>query len=142
MTVVEAALVVPLLFLFVFALIDLGLWVFDSTQAGAAAQDGARVAILDYRAADVPGSTDRASVQAATSRHIDVSTPAVAVRCLRHDDTSVICNQAVPGEDRIEVSVSWERSTLTFVGDLFGESARRVSGRSAMTITGRPVAGR
>lgn len=138
--VVEAALVVPLLFLLVFALIDMGLWVFDATQAGAAARDGARVAILDYRAADVPGSADRASVQTATARHIDVSTPTVAVRCLRQDDTSVACSQAVPGQDRIEVSVSWERNTLTFVGDLFGEAARRVSGKSAMMITGRPVA--
>ncbi|HEX2043418.1 MAG TPA: TadE family protein [Acidimicrobiales bacterium] len=140
-TLVEAALVMPLLFLLVFGLIDLGLWVFDSTQATAAARDGARVAILDYRAADVPGSADRASVQTAASRHIDVSGPAVAVRCLR-GDASLACDQALPGEDRIEVTVSWERETLTFVGDLFGASARQVSATSAMGITGRAVAER
>ncbi len=142
MTLVEVAFVLPLLFFMVFGLIDLGMWVFDSTQASAAARDGARAAILNYRAADVPGSADRGTVQAATSRHIDVSAPTVAVRCLRQDDTSVVCNQAVPGEDRIEVSVSWERSTLTFVGDLFGDSARRVSATSAMNITGRPAGSR
>ncbi len=135
--IVEVALVMPLLFLMVFALIDLGLWVFDSTQASAAARDGARTAILDYRAADVPGSADRASVQAAASRNIDVPTPTVDVRCLRRQGTPVTCGEAVPGEDRIEVSVSWERDTLTFVGELFGESARRVSATSAMSITGR-----
>lgn len=140
-TLVEAALVMPLLFLMVFGLIDLGLWVFESTQAAAAARDGARVAILDYRAADVPGSADRASVQAAASRHIDVSAPIVAVRCLGGDDTSLACDQAVPGEDRIEVTVSWERETLTFVGALLGQSARQVSATSAMSITGRTVAG-
>jgi Flp pilus assembly protein TadG len=139
-TVVETALVVPLLFLMVFGLVDLGLWVFDATQASEAARDGARTAILDYAAADVPGSADSASVYAAATRHVDAPDATVAVRCLHGDATSVVCAQAVAGEDRIEVSVAWERKTLTFVGDLLGPSARRVSATSAMSIAGRPVA--
>ncbi len=136
---VEAALVVPLLFLFVLALLDLGLWVFASTQAAAAARDGARTAILHYKAADVPGTRDRATVEAAVTRQIDVSAPTVAVNCLRQDGSRVACAQAVPVEDRIEVSVSWERGSLALVGGL-GPSPRRVSATSAMSITGRPGA--
>lgn len=138
MTLVEAALVVPLLFLLVFGLIDLGLWVFDSTQAAGAARDGARAGILDYLAADVPGSPDSATVLAAARRHIDVPAPTVAVRCVRQDETSVVCAQAVPGRDRIAVTVSWQRETVTFVGSLFG-GAQRVSATSTMNITGQPV---
>ena len=139
-TLVETALVLPLVLLLVFGLVDLGLWVFDSTQAAAAARDGARVAILDYLNADVPGTADRASVQAASRRHVDApSVMTVAVRCVRQDDTSITCAQALPGEDRVEVRVSWERQTLTFVGGMFGDAARRVSGTSAMSIAGQPV---
>ena len=41
-TIVEAAFVIPILFLFMFALIDIGLWEYQRTQASAAARDGAR----------------------------------------------------------------------------------------------------
>lgn len=138
-TIVEVAFLLPALFILVFGLIDLGLWVFDSTQAHAAARDGARAAILSYLNADVPGSADRAAVRAALTGHVDVPAPTVAVRCVRSDATGVACAQAVPGEDRIEVQVSWSRRTVTFVGDLFGDRARRVSATSSMVINGRPA---
>lgn len=139
-TLVEVAFVIPVLFLLVFALLDIGLWVFDSTQAAAAARDGARAAELDYLRADVTGSADNAIVRAAATRHIDVDAPTVAVRCLRLDSTAVTCLQAKPGEDRIEVTVSWDRDPLTYVGRLLGDRAQRVSATSAMNISGRPVA--
>jgi Flp pilus assembly protein TadG len=138
-TLVETALVLPLLFLLVFGLVDVGLWVFDSTQAAAAARDGARVAILNYLSADVPGSADRATVLAATARHTDVAAPTLTVRCLHPDGTVIACAEALAGEDRVEVGVSWERQAVTYAGRLLGDSARRVSGTSAMNLVGRPA---
>ena len=139
-TLVEVAFVIPVLFLLVFALVDIGLWVFATTEAAAAARDGARAAELDYLRADLPGSADNAIVQAAAARHIGVAAPTVAVRCLRLDDTAVACLQAKPGEDRVEVTVSWNRTALTYVGRLFGGPVQHVSSTSAMSISGRPVA--
>ena len=61
-TIVEAAFVLPLLFLFIFALIDIGLWEYQSTQASAAARDGARVGILRYLTADTDGSVNNTAI--------------------------------------------------------------------------------
>ena len=138
-TLVETAFVLPVVILFAFALIDFGLWAFATTQAASAARDGARVAILDYPQADVAGSVDNVGVRTGALRHVDVPAATVSVRCEHEDGSEVTCASAAAGVDRVRVSVSWDRSFLTFVGAAFGGRTARVSAASAMVINGRPL---
>ena len=69
-TIVEAAFVIPILFLFMFALIDIGLWEYQRTQASAAARDGARVGILRYLTADVNGSANNTAISNAVAARL------------------------------------------------------------------------
>src|SRR5687768_10626047 len=89
---VEMAMVVPVLFLFVFGLGGIGLLAFERNQASAAARDGARAALVDYDQADVPASADNERVKAAATARIDAKAPVVAVRCLAAAGTPISCS--------------------------------------------------
>lgn len=142
---VEAALVFPLLMLFLLSMLDVGLWVFQSVQASAGARDGARAAILGYRQADVATSADAAAIRAAIERRIGSrvfgSPITVQVRCVQPSDPTPIaggCAAAtVLDRDRIDVMVSWERRSMSLVTVGFG-SSQTVSGRAVMLIQDRP----
>ena len=136
---VEMAMVVPVLFLFVFGLVDVGLQAFERTQATAAARDGARAALVDYDQADVPASANNTRVTAAAVSRIDAKAPAVAVRCLSAAGTAIGCSTAAATVDRVELTVSWDRSSVTFVGGIIGQS-RRISATAAMVVAGKPSA--
>ncbi len=138
---VEAALLMPLLALFLMAALDLGMWVFQTTQAASAARSGARVGILHYRLADQATGADREAIRLAIAR--DAGTPAglsFEVRCVGNGDTTTKpCSTAsVTSPDRIMVKVSWFRPSLTFVTKPFG-ATQRVSGTSVMVINGLPA---
>jgi Flp pilus assembly protein TadG len=137
-TIVEAALVFPLLLLFIFGLIDIGQGVFQTSQATSAARDGARVAILDHRTADVPGSADHeAAVAEVEARLVGQDTESVAIRCKRPTGVTVSCAAAAPRVDLVEVVVRWTYRPITFAGDLVGP--RAITGSASMVIVGRPV---
>ena len=139
---VEAALVMPLIVLFMLGAVDLGMWVLQTTQAGSAARSGARIGILHYRLADQTGSTDEASIRAAVTR--DATTDAavtVVIRCVGPGSTTVLpggCQSAsVVSPDRIMVKVSWNRPSLTFLTMPFG-ATQTVPASAVMAINGLP----
>lgn len=137
-TIVEAAFVLPLLFLFVFGLIDLGMWAFNSNQATNAARDGARVGILSYEDAD-----DHAAIRAAVQdrlagRELDASD--VTITCLRPDGSVLACSAADQG-DEIRVEVEWSWDLVTPVAAVLGITEGAARGSATMAIVGLPVAG-
>lgn len=149
-TIVEAAFVIPILFLFIFALIDIGLWVFETSQASSAARDGARAGIV----LRLNGSTGAAKTanettirNAVVARLADnrITNPAsdIVITCLTSAsaDTSVPCENVASGSGRLRVTVTWKRPFLTFVGGIFGGADRTVTGKATMVVVGRPSAG-
>ena len=139
-TIVEAAFVIPILFLFMFALIDIGLWEYQRTQASAAARDGARVGILRYLTADVNGSVNNTAISNAVAARLGGQPYALTVTCLHEGDTtSRPCDGAVlVDQDRIKVVVTWQRSSLTYVGQFVAGNVQAVTGSAVMTIRGLP----
>jgi Flp pilus assembly protein TadG len=142
----EAAVALPVLVLLVLGMVDMGLLVFQSTQAAGAAREGARAGILRYAEADIPTSADAAAVRAAVSRRLGPR-PAdqpitVTIRCLGPTGATPLaggCSSAnVLNSDRLEVAVTWEHRSLSVVTLGFG-AARSVSARSAMAVLGRPA---
>jgi Flp pilus assembly protein TadG len=144
-TLVEGAVALPLLVLFVLGMVDLGLWVFQSTQASSAARDGARAGILRYQQADVPTSADAAAIRSAVARRIGAqpfgAPLTVQVRCVTAGQNVAVsggCAAAsVINRDRVEVTVTWPRRALSFVTQGFGVS-QTVKGQTAMVLLGRP----
>ena len=139
-TIVEAAFVVPLLFLFIFGLIDIGLWEYQSTQASAAARDGARVGILRYLSADTNGSANNTAISNAVAARLGGQTYTLTVTCLHEGNTtSRPCDGAVlVDQDRIKVVVTWQHASLTYVGQFVAGNSQTVTGSAVMTIRGLP----
>jgi Flp pilus assembly protein TadG len=142
-TIVEAAFVIPLLFLFVLTMVDLGQWAFQTSQATSAARDGARAGIINYATADT-GGADFTTIQNSVKARLG-GTPGsiqVNVKCVPPDSSTALnngCGSAVAGCDRIMVTVTWNRAALSpIIGKLFG--AATVTGQTAMVIAGAPVA--
>ena len=144
-TIVEAAFVIPLLFVFVFGLIDFGLWGLEKGQATSAARDGARAAIVLPIAVDTEKADVLDKIQDAVEARVTEDVDAVTVECDRNGDNAgygdcwgaqnvVLADYGVA---RIKVTVEWSRPFLTGVGDLFGD-AQNVKGTSSMVIVGAP----
>lgn len=139
---VEAAFAVPVVMLLLLGCLDLGDWAFQSSQATAAARDGARVGIVHYAAADVTGSSDQTAISQAVAGRLAGQAYSVTIHCVTPTDTTALtngCGLAVPGCDRISVTVSWTRAPWTFVGAWFGNPT--VTGQSVMVIAGAPSTG-
>jgi len=139
-TIVEAAFVIPLLFLFIFGLVDIGLWEYQRTQASAAARDGARVGILRYLTADTDGSANNTAIKDAVAARLGGQSYSVTVTCLHEgNSTTRPCDSAVlVDQDRIKVVVTWQHASLTYVGQFVAGSAQTVTGSAVMTIRGLP----
>lgn len=145
-TMVEAAFVIPILFVFIFGLIDFGLWTLQKGQATSAARDGARAGIV-LPLKNANSATDTANknkVVAAIQARLpagQVSASGVTMTCLSGSTgTTKDCDDAQYGFDRIRVEVDWQRPFLTFVGSAFG-SASTITGTSTMVIVGQPDEG-
>ena len=147
-TMVEAAFVIPILFLFIFALIDIGLWVFETSQASSAARDGARAGIVlrlngSTGAAKTANETTirNAVVARLADNRITDPTNDITITCLTSADAPVNCENVASGSGRLRVTVRWQRPFLTFVGGIFGGADRTVTGKATMVVVGRPSAG-
>lgn len=140
-TIVEAAFALPILLMFMFGLVDLGMWVFNSNQATNAARDGARLGIIDFETADVSGSMHDAIVEAVEARlDRDVTADQVEVRCVRSDGTEIACSSAKEDTDRVEVNVEWHWDLVTPVAGIVGQDRGAARGSASMVISGRPLA--
>jgi Flp pilus assembly protein TadG len=139
-TIVEAAFVIPLLFLFMFGLIDIGIWEYQSSQASAAARDGARVGILKYLSADADGTANNTAIRNEVAARLGGQSYNLTVSCLQEGSTTAKpCNSAVlVDQDRIKVVVSWDYDSLTYVGRFVAGSTHTVTGSAVMTIHGLP----
>jgi len=141
-TIVEAAFVIPLLFLFIFGLIDIGLWEFQNSQASGAARDGARVGILKYLAADQasPPSANYNAIDDAVRARLGGQSYSLSVTCLAEStSTTKACDTAAVDHDRIRVVVTWQHPSLTYVGQLAAGNSQSVTGTAIMTINGLPA---
>lgn len=141
-TIVEAAFVIPLLFMFMFGLVDLGMWTLNSNQASNAARDGARVGILEFplRGGDLADAEDK--IVAAIEEHLPDGTMEasdVTITCLRSDDVTIPCTDPEP--DRVKVDVAWEWTLVTPVATILGIDEGDVHGSATMEVVGRPVPG-
>ena len=142
---VEAALVLPLLVLFLLAMIDIGLGVFQTTQAEAAARDGARAGTVHHRQGDIATSTDAAAIRSAVVRRVGASPfghpLSIQIRCVGATNTVPLTGGCAAAttltHDRIEVTVTWDRPPMSFVTAGFS-GARTVVGRGVMAIQERP----
>src|SRR5436305_1032881 len=95
-TIVEAAFVVPLLFLFILGVLDIGMWEFQNSQASSAARDGARVGILKYLNADTSGQANNTTVVNAVKARLGGRTPTVTVTCMGPSTTTAIpCDTSI-----------------------------------------------
>lgn len=143
-TVVESAFVLPIFFLLLLGLIDFGLLALESNKASNAARDGARVGIIDYQQADVVGSGDYNAIKAAIEKNLPGRTipdADLVVECLTPAGSTVTCANAVLDEDRLSVSVEWQRDSISPITAALGFGSVGVTGESRMTIVGRPVSG-
>lgn len=147
-TLVEAALVLPILFMLMFGLVDLGMWSFNVNQASNAARDGARAGILAY---PLPG-VESIAVEEARARETVVSAVKsnltggtvedddITIACFADDGTSVACSSADPEPERIRVDVEWHWDLVTPVASVIGIERGAARGDATMAIVGRPVA--
>jgi hypothetical protein len=129
--------------MFMFGLVDIGLWILNSNQATNAARDGARMGIIDFDTADrpdLPGSMHAAVVDAVNAR-LDREVPPeqVDVRCVR-DGVVLPCVDARVDSDRIEVEVEWHWDLLTPIAGVIGVDRGSSLGSTSMVIAGRPLA--
>lgn len=138
-TIVEAAFALPILFMFILGLADLGMWTFNANQATNAARDGARAAIIDHRFADDPTSeTFEAVVERIESRLAgrSLTVQNVAIDCVRADGGTG-CEGAHPDRDQIRVRVDWSWDLITPIAAVIGVDKGNASGVATMTIVGK-----
>lgn len=134
---VEAAFAIPIFLLFIFGFVDLGLGVFQTSEATSAAADGARVAIMRTSGADVSGSADRARIEAAIRARIPGQpVDAITVRCVQPDGEQVACADADPEQDKVQVDVSWAYAPISPLGHLV--PAQTLHGSVTMAIIAQP----
>ena len=89
--VLEFAIVAPILFLFMFVLADFALAELSDSAGSNAAREGARVGILHYDGAHVPGSPNNTEIVDAVTAKLAGNvrgTPTVVVRCLEENGTA------------------------------------------------------
>lgn len=137
---IEAAFAFPIFLTLLFGIIDIGYAEFQTSQATAAARDGARVAILSFNNADVTGSTDSQTiVTQINARLAGQQVGTIAVSCLSGltGSTAETCSTASPDQDRVRVTVSWSYVALTPVMASFGLTT--ISGTATMAIVGSPT---
>jgi hypothetical protein len=135
---VEVAFALPVLLFVLLGFVDLGMAVFQSSQASSAAADGARVGILHYRRADVANSADRVAIESAVkAKLVGQEVDSITVTCVDRTSAAVACADADPDVDRLRVSVSWNLHPISPMGHLI--PGRVLTGRATMSLIGQPL---
>lgn len=140
-TVVEASFIIPLLFMFMFGLVDLGMWTLNSNQASNAARDGARAGILEFPLRGATLAEAEAEIVAAIQDRLPegtVESSQITITCQGSDGAPVPCTDAAP--DRVKVDVAWAWRLVTPVATLLGIDEGAATGSATMEIVGRPLA--
>lgn len=133
-TMVEFALVAVVAFALLFGLAEVGLIVFGNSIGSSAARDGARVAIINYEDADVPGSPNNLAVVAGVQKRLVgmVTFQSAAVSCRPGDNPTATVPCRPPSVDLargdlIEVTATWKhRGAAAFVPATHSATARMV----------------
>lgn len=139
--IVETALALPIMFVLMFGLFDLGMWSLNANQAANAARDGARTGILSYEQADATSSDDRDEIVAAALAHLPEGTAQpedVTISCVDAGGVTVSCATARIDDDRIRVEVRWVWPLVTPVAGIVGTGDGVAHGVATMEIVGRP----
>lgn len=137
-TIVEAAFALPILLMFIFGLVDIGMWTFNSNQATNAARDGARAAVLSFEGLDDANSADRARVLEAVQARLDRTVESVSVSCRRPDGSATACATARVDVDSVRVEVEWDWLLVTPIAAVLGYDEGRAAGSATMSLVGVP----
>jgi hypothetical protein len=137
-TLLEVAFALPVLMVAILGFIDLGLVVFQSSQASSAAADGARLGIIRHERADVVGSADRTAIETAVkSKLVGQKVGAITVACIDRTDLEISCAVADPETDRLRVTVSWTFRPLSPMGHAVPDKV--LSSQATMSIIDQPA---
>jgi len=132
-TTVEFAFVVFIIVLITMAGIDLGLWVFQKSEASQAAREAARVAMISPPS--TLGVQTSGTVYNAAVAEIESNLPefSVSVSCADAAGNDITDGTQCGSGDLVTVTVQWHRDPLTFVG-----LTDTVSGSSTRTVVEVP----
>jgi hypothetical protein len=145
---VEFALVSVVAFLLMFGMADIGLVVFGNTIGSGAARDGARVGLIRYVDADVPGSANNLAIVDAVQKRL--------VGMIQHQSTTVVCRAAdnlagtepcqpasvdLDRGDLIEVTVTWQDKGLPPVTTHSATARMVIGGAPDLSTTATTVPG-
>lgn len=139
-TIVEAAFAIPIFFLVLLGLVDIGLGVLQTSQATSGASDGARVAVVwptDPTALDAHFEKVRAAVR---GRLVGQTIPDsdITITCSTPDATPISCTSSAlnPQRDRVKVTVRWRWKPVSFVGGAL--PVQDITGNTTMAILSQP----
>lgn len=134
----EVAVTLPVLLLAILGFVDLGMAVFQSSQASSAAADGARAGIIRFERADVLNSADRLAIEGAVrAKLVGQEVETITVACVDRSDATVSCAAADPEVDRLRVTVSWTFRPLSPMGHAI--PAKVLTGRATMSLIDQPA---
>jgi Flp pilus assembly protein TadG len=133
--VVEAAIALPLVIFLLLGMADVGMAIFQTSQATSAARDGARAGTIHYLGASDTSSSDYASYiyPAVRDRLVGQRFDSPQVACTKAG-AAIDCATAVSG-DTVTVTVSWSYTPVSPFGQAFG--AKTIKGVAAMRIIGQ-----
>jgi len=119
-TLVETALVLPVLLLLIFALVDFGRGVYAWTAISNAARDGARLAIVDQTVTGGVSEAAREAAEQATGLAIDPTDPNQVAVAYRSEDLAATCPTRAIG-CVVEVRVQYLFTPITpVIGQIVG----------------------
>lgn len=139
-TMLEAALVMPIFVVLVLGLVDIGLGVFQTSQATSAAADGARAGIIwdeNATAIDVVGTHEHAKIAEAVAGHLVGKEHTFVVSCVTPTGATVGCSNADPDSDRVKVEVSWRYTPFSPMGHVVAGN-RYIRAEATMSIIRLP----
>jgi Flp pilus assembly protein TadG len=140
-TLVESAFALPILFMFIIALLDFGMWALNANQAANAARDGARAGVFAYARADSLSGPDRDTVVAAVRSRLPEGTAddaEIFISCVDAEGLVHPCATARVDTDRIRVEVSWTWPMFSPLAGSLGSGDGRTSGTASMVLLGLP----
>jgi len=139
-TIVEAAFALPIFFVLLLGLTDIGLGVFQTSQATSAATDGARVGIVwpaDSASLQSHYSQIRAAVR---GRLVGQTIPDsdIVITCKTVANVTIDCSSTAlnPLRDRVQVTVKWRWKPISYIGNAL--PIQDIQGDTTMALISQP----